>query len=154
MLLDAFYTCSSKGEPYLFDLPFTTKQGNKRWVRTKAEAVIENGEIVKVIGTLMDITHEKTLEKEKSVAIKQIQRNFADLAILNDGIRNPLAVISMLSELKCPGFYKGIEEQVKMIDSMVNQLDTRWIESESVLKYLQRHYNIYVNDDQDTKCKN
>lgn len=154
MLLDAFYTCSSKGEPYLFDLPFTTKQGNKRWVRTKAEAVIENGEIVKVIGTLMDITHEKTLEKEKSVAIKQIQRNFADLAILNDGIRNPLAVISMLSELKCPGLYKGIEEQVKMIDSMVNQLDTRWIESESVLKYLQRHYNIYVNDDQDTKCKN
>lgn len=147
MILDDFATCSSQGDPYRFEVPFTTAKGNKKWVRTQAEAVIENGEVIRVIGTIMDITHEKTLENEKAVAIKQIQRNFTDLAILNDGIRNPLTVISMMADLNCSDMYDSIQEQIKNIDTMVNQLDTRWVESESVLRYLQKHYNIDVRDD-------
>lgn len=151
MILNAFSTCVNHGEPYLFEVPLTTAKGNKKWVRIKSEAVIKDGEVVRVIGTIMDITNEKTLEIEKAVAIKQIQRNFADLAILNDGIRNPLTVIATLFDLKCPDLYDEIMQQVKKIDTIVNQLDSRWVESKSVLRYLQKYYDLEFRDNLDQK---
>lgn len=103
------------------------------------------GELIAVIAQGRDITREKSLEKEKKVAIKQIQRNFAELAILNDGIRNPLTIMAMVVEMKCPEIYTDIETQIQHIDQIVNQLDERWMESESVLNYLQKHHDIHMD---------
>lgn len=104
------------------------------------------GELIAVIAQGRDITREKSLEKEKTVAIKQIQRNFAELAILNDGIRNPLTIMAMIVEMKCPDIFSDIETQIQHIDQIVNQLDERWMESESVLNYLQKHHDIHMNE--------
>ncbi len=58
----AFQDCIEKGKPYDLDLPFTTMQGERRWIRTKAEAVTQNGEVVLVVGNMMDITERKMAE--------------------------------------------------------------------------------------------
>lgn len=146
IILAALERCSETGESFDLDFPFTTVKGKRIWVRTKAQAELEGGKVVKIRGTIMDITREHNLEKDKTVAITQIQRNFAELAILNDGIRNPLMIIALLVEMNCPKIYGDISVQIKQIDLIVNQLDNRWAESESVLNFLHKHYNIQLRD--------
>ncbi|HWQ64520.1 MAG TPA: hypothetical protein VN429_08895 [Methanospirillum sp.] len=82
------------------------------------------------------------LEDERRQLIKQIQHNIAELAILNDGIRNPLAIIEAVLELKLGNFHSEILTQISRIDSMVTQLDKRWAESEKIFLYLQKHNGI------------
>jgi len=55
----AFEKCSTEGIPYDLESRFTTVKGEKKWVRTFAEPVFENKEVVKLIGFLMDITDRK-----------------------------------------------------------------------------------------------
>jgi hypothetical protein len=38
-------------------------------------------------------------------------------------------------------FAEKISEQVAKIDSIVNDLDHRWMESEKVLEFLRKHHN-------------
>ena len=93
-----------------------------------------------------DITEEKRLEKEKDSALAQIKQNFAQLAILNDGIRNPLTIITLLiDDFEDQTVVDKILEQVKKIDNMVNQLDIRWMQSENVLGYLRRHHQVQID---------
>ena len=61
-ILDAFRRCVADGEPYDLEFPFTTATGRRLWVRTTAEAVREEGRIVKVVGNIMDITERKRAE--------------------------------------------------------------------------------------------
>lgn len=58
----AFRQCAESGEPYDFELPFTTTKGRRIWIRTTAEAVRHDGRIVKVIGNIVDITERKQSE--------------------------------------------------------------------------------------------
>src|SRR5690606_36355226 len=46
-----------------------------------------------------DVTSERFLEREKERAAIQIQENIAQLAILNDGIRNPLTIIATYADM-------------------------------------------------------
>ena len=57
----AFNDCVEKGKPYDHEFPFTTKDGNRKWIRTVAEPVLEDGRVVRVIGNVMDITDKKKL---------------------------------------------------------------------------------------------
>jgi PAS domain S-box-containing protein len=58
-IIEAFNNCVNNGIPYNLEVPFTTANGNKIWVRTTARAEKENGTIVDVIGNIMDITKQK-----------------------------------------------------------------------------------------------
>lgn len=144
LLIQAIKNLKETGESYELELPAKTIKGDQIWIRTQARGEWLGGQISKIQGTYMDITREKDLEKEKTIAIKQVQRNFAELAMLNDGIRNPLTIISMMTENHNQKLYSDVEVQIKKIDQIVNQLDARWIESESVLNYIQKHYNIQM----------
>ncbi len=62
VILSAFNRCITKGEPYDLEFPFTTYKNERRWIRTAAEPVFEKGKVVRVIGTLMDITKRKRAE--------------------------------------------------------------------------------------------
>lgn len=87
------------------------------------------------------ITGRLRLIQERDAAGNQIQQNLAQLAILNDGIRNPLMVISGYVELSGdPDLTARIREQVGEIDKMVTQIDRRWAESEKILNFLRKHY--------------
>ncbi|NLV27432.1 MAG: transporter substrate-binding domain-containing protein [Methanomicrobiales archaeon] len=93
---------------------------------------------------IQDISERKRYEEERKTAIDQIQKNMAELSVLNDGIRNPLTVILGISESYCPEKFDVIENHVRQIDDTINQLDKRWMESGKILNYLKKHYGIQI----------
>ena len=98
---------------------------------------------VATIAQGQDITTQRQLEKEKDAALIQIQQNLAQLAILNDGIRNPLTIILTCAEMLDDSSAKQlISTYIKQIDEMVDELDKRWINSEKVLSIIRKHYQI------------
>lgn len=105
-----------------------------------------SGTDARTLWTFTDISEQKLIESQKNEAISQIQRNLAELAILNDGIRNPLTVIAGHAELTLGDEADLIMKQVRIIDQMINQLDQRWHESSKILNYLRRHYDIQLNN--------
>lgn len=94
------------------------------------------------LAVLHDISERKRFEEERNTLLIQIEKNLGDLAILNDGIRNPLSVISTLIEEEAPGIGTRVSSQITHIDEMVRNLDIRWNESEKVLRFLRMHYQI------------
>jgi elongation factor P hydroxylase len=79
-------------------------------------------------------------EMEKK-AFEQIEKNITQFAILNDQLRNPLAVIVGLADLDGGPTAEKILYQAKVIDQMITRLDQGWIESEKVREFLEKHYN-------------
>ncbi len=94
------------------------------------------------ISIIEDITGKKKQEEEKLNMIHLIEKNLAELSILNDGIRNPLTIIMMLADELDPGISRPILSQIRNIDDLINQLDRRWVESDKILQYLQKHHHI------------
>lgn len=60
----AFENCIKTGEGYDFTVPFTSKKGNKKWVRTRTKALIENKKVIRVFGTVADITNHIDTTKQ------------------------------------------------------------------------------------------
>ena len=67
---------------------------------------------------------------------KQIERNISYFAFLVDGIRNPLAAIQLLAEVKVQNgdLRNSILKQVGRIVDVVSQLDRGWLESQESIK--------------------
>jgi len=87
-----------------------------------------------------DVTGERFLEREKERAAIQIKENIAQLAILNDGIRNPLTIIAIYADMVGDEQITGhIQSEVKRIDEMVTTLDREWINSGKILDYLRKN---------------
>jgi len=99
-----------------------------------------------------DITAKKLQEEERMDMIHQIEKNLAELAILNDGIRNPLTIIMMMVDELDEKISKPVLAQVRSIDELINQLDRRWVESDKILRFLQKHHHImFQNEMQDSR---
>jgi len=105
---------------------------------------------------IFDVTEMYQYEIEQNRSMEQIQKNMAQLAVLNDGIRNPLTVIMFIAGTYLEDqMYCQIIEQADIINDIVNQLDRRWVESEAVLKFLRKHDDIFVSPQmrsETTKC--
>ena len=82
------------------------------------------------------------IEQQKLAALEQIEKNLENLATLNDEIRNPLQAILSFAELEQMDFARKIYQEVGKIDSLVNQLDIRWVESDKIRKYLAKHHGL------------
>ena len=50
------------GKEYDHELPMVTAKGRNIWVRSHGKAEFKDGKIVKVYGTMQDITDKKTVE--------------------------------------------------------------------------------------------
>lgn len=87
-----------------------------------------------------DNTELVNLNEQKKQSLMQIERNFEQLAILNDEIRNPLQVIIGLSHLSPSKESDKILDQAYVIDALVQKLDQRWLESEKIRDFLRKHY--------------
>ncbi len=85
-----------------------------------------------------DITRETELIEEQKIALRQIGKNMAQLAALNDEIRNPLTLISMSAGMQGDSQQNKILEGVNMINTLVDRLDQGFTESEKVRKFLKR----------------
>jgi len=87
-----------------------------------------------------DITDLINLRKDQKRSLEQIEKNFEQLAILNDEIRNPLQAIIGYVMLEEFSYTDKIIEQAAVIDKLVNRLDKRWLESEKIRDFLRKHY--------------
>ena len=85
-----------------------------------------------------DCTNETKMMREQERALLQIDKNMAQLAFLNDGIRNPLSLIIASAELDDGPHKNKIIQGAEMIDSIIDQLDKGFAESEKVRNFLKR----------------
>jgi PAS domain S-box-containing protein len=80
----AFIRCLQEGIGYDLEFQITTGLGNKKWVRAKAEPILENNKVVRIIGSLGDISAQKRIEKEINDAKKNIEENELRLRLAID----------------------------------------------------------------------
>ena len=66
LVSDAFNKAITNGEPYDLEARFINARGEKLWVQTIGIPILENGNVVKVIGYIMDITKRKRAEEALS----------------------------------------------------------------------------------------
>ncbi|WP_319578476.1 response regulator [uncultured Methanospirillum sp.] len=97
--------------------------------------------VFQVILLLHDVTDMIKIEKEiEKKGIVQIEHNMEQFQILNDRIRNPLAIIVAAASLSDSIQNDEIIKQVMVIDELVCQLDRGWVQSEMVRRFLLKHY--------------
>ena len=94
---EAFRKCVEEGVAYSLELPLTTSQGRRIWVQTSAQAVLNNGRVVKVQGHIMDITERRRAEEKMREALKE--KDFL-MKELNHRVKNNLNMVSSLISLK------------------------------------------------------
>jgi PAS domain S-box-containing protein len=108
------------------EIPIIHQDGTLRTVLWNSATIYDSDgkNPVATIAQGRDVTAERFLEREKERAAVQIQENIAQLAILNDGIRNPLTLISIYADMsEDVRITAQIQNEVKRIDEMVTNLD-------------------------------
>ena len=80
------------------------------------------------------------LEEQKRGAYEQLSENILQFAALIDEIRNPLAVLTGLVELKVEDeeLLREIMEQIYKIDKVCDKLEKGWVETEKVREFLEK----------------
>lgn len=111
------------------------------WFRDVGAVTARNkeGAPLKVVGLVVNITTMKEAEEAWKKAYTQIEDDMVKFSVLNDQIRNPLAIIMALADLEGGENMEKIIEQVKAIDRIVTFLDQGVLESESIRKFMRRH---------------
>ena len=70
----AFQDAVEKGETYDLELEFITAKGNHKWVRTSGIPTIKGGKVVKITGSLQDITERKIAEEKLRESESHVKR--------------------------------------------------------------------------------
>jgi PAS domain S-box-containing protein len=131
-----------------FEIPVLHKDGSLRTILWNTSTLFDIDGIspVATIAQGKDVTDERGHAHAKEAALVEIQKNLAQLSILNDEIRNPLTVIVTCADLlDDDDLVDMIMVQAQRIDGMVNTLDQRWVESEKVLNAIRKHYQIEID---------
>jgi signal transduction histidine kinase len=95
---------------------------------------------------MVDITEHKQMEVAQRNALRQIEKNIEQFAILGDHIRNPLTAIVGLTCMIEDDISDKVLLQVREIDRIITRIDTGWIESEKVRNILKKYYAIGAED--------
>ncbi len=112
-------------------------------IRSSRGFLDDEREILQTLASDLALAIEASkTEEEKWIAFEQIERNIEHFAILADQIRNPLAAISILTEMELEGEVKDkIMNQIKRIEELLTMLDRGWLDSEAVREYLRRSWD-------------
>ncbi|WFN34124.1 PAS domain S-box protein [Methanogenium sp. S4BF] len=106
------------------------------------------GGLVNYLGKVMvvlvgrNVTELLNLKRRQREALDQIENNLANLATLNDHIRNPLMVISAYTEMDATEHAKVVMDQIQEIDGIINMLDRGFLESEKIREFLRKHHDV------------
>lgn len=131
------------GEPINEELRIKHRNGQYQVWIIKAVALFNtNLQQIKTVGVVTDISEIRDIEEAKKKALIAIEKNIEQFAILGDHIRNPLQVISGYNALLDGVYSDKIAAQIQHINSIIDQLDKGWIESDSIREFLRRHYGI------------
>jgi two-component system sensor histidine kinase/response regulator len=154
----AFRRAVEQGEPYSLELQLITAKGRTIWVRTIAEVERENNRVVRVFGSIFDITDRKRAEDDLRAAnarLEQAVTQAEELAVRADAanraksqflanmsheIRTPMTAIMGFSELAASPdqseeehheYLAAIQENgIALMDLIGNILDLSQIEAE------------------------
>jgi rsbT co-antagonist protein RsbR len=76
-LSTVFAACLEEGKPYKEELQLITAKGRRLWVLAAAQPVLEDGEVIRVVGAIQDIDSFKRreVELEEKLAIIHEQRS-------------------------------------------------------------------------------
>ena len=111
-LKDASTQTITENQPYNLELRLTTEEGEERWVRARGEPEQEDGTVVRVRGTLRDITEQKerehTLRAEREEAKAASRAKSTFLTNMSREIRTPLTAII--------GFAEAVAEEAETIE--------------------------------------
>ncbi len=97
-ITEFFNQAVTDGKEYDKELELITAKGNHKWVRAIGKSLFENGECIKVFGTLQDIT----IQKEKDEKIKElalVASKTSDAVILTDSNAKILWVNSAFEKM-------------------------------------------------------
>lgn len=87
ILDSAFNLALETGEPYDLELRFTDANGVQKWVRTNGQAEFENDKIIRLYGSIMDITQNKLAQiaiKESELKIREIFNSTSEAIIIHN----------------------------------------------------------------------
>jgi PAS domain S-box-containing protein len=125
----------------VLELECICNDGSFVWIEAKVTFLRDSeGRPVGILGVARDISERKQIERIKSEAYTQIEKNMEQFAILNDHIRNPLQAIVGLADLEGGPLSDKIYQQAMEIDSIIKRLDIGWIESKKIREFLRKHY--------------
>ncbi len=117
--------------------------GSVRWQHWNVRAFFDgNDQVDQLQAVITDITDRRENEHVLQESYTRIEHNLQQFAILNDQIRNPLAVITMLTDMDPTATSRKIMKQVSEIDRIINLLDQGFLESEKIRSFLQKHHGI------------
>jgi len=121
-VLTAFRECIEHGKPYDLVFPFTTPRSNRKWVRSITRPILENEKVVKVIGTLMDITKQVQTETQ----LKQLNATKDKLfSIVSHDLRNPIGAIINIANLALESIDESNLEELKTLLNSINKSGQR-----------------------------
>ncbi len=113
------------------------------WMDCTIVPVFSGDEVIQIIGLFHDISDMVRIGKEiEEKGLVQIEKNMEQFQILNDRIRNPLAIIMSIASMTESKDSENIIDQVKQIDDLVTRLDQGWVQSEAVRAFLLKHYGL------------
>jgi len=146
--LDKFrsHVYSSLDDDAIIKFEFKMKRKNREVFPTEhimSPLFDEDGEQTGWVSFVRDITEEMETKERELAAMDQIQHNMMQLAALNDGIRNPLAVIRAVMDLE-ENIIKSdvINDQIDTVNDIIRKLDEGLLESEKIWNYLRVHYGV------------
>jgi PAS domain S-box-containing protein len=70
----AFIEAREKGLPYDMELQLVAATGENKWVRAICRPIVENGRVVRVRGSLQDITDRKLADEAREVATQRLSK--------------------------------------------------------------------------------
>lgn len=129
------------GTEITFDAEQVRKDGTVFPVHVNARLIEIHGRKL-ILSLVRDLTDERAAREREMAALKQIEENLTQLGILNDEIRNPLAIITGIVGFSDPDIADPVMKQVRAIDDIVHRLDQGWLESEKIREYLRKHHGI------------
>jgi PAS domain S-box-containing protein len=121
VIREAYERAVEEVEPYDLELRVEGKDGVLRWVQVRGDAICEGGDVVRVRGTIRDITERK--EYERNLEAQRDNLEVLNQVVRHD-IRNDLQIVLAYSETLQAYVEEGGAEYIeKVLDAARDAVD-------------------------------